>query len=424
MTDATPPPLTPADSDLAGFNFMPLDVVRFAQSDLVAFAPAEAIVAAILLWGAAWQARPAGSLTNDDRALAKAAGYGRSVDEFRKVKDDALRGFVLCSDGRLYHPVVAEKVNEAWRGRLKQRWRTYCSAIRMHNSRNAEDQREAPTFDAWLEHGRPDRVSGRCAQQLPMDLGEPRVGAPAREQGSGQEPENNQAGDVARNSPDMLRATEGDVARINGGKGQGQGQGQYKDNLQPTESRATAVDDDEPLDLVGLSSRFCTAGGVAFSSPTKIAEAVELVKSWLEIGATPDEIETAIARALANTSEQRIGSLRFYDGAVRMAHARGKPKAKAAAKPAQPLPPWDRKDDPKAKPLRDALPTILGARSANAWLPPERVALEVNGRAVTLVCRSSFERQWADANAVEHIRRALPAVLGPQFTQVHTEVRP
>ena len=148
-------PLTPPDCDLRDFQFMPLDVVRFAQSDLVAMEEPNAVLAAILLWGASWHGVPAGSLTDDDRALSQAAGYGRAVKEWMKVRDGALRGWVKCDDGRLYHPVVAEKANDAWEGKLRQRHRTYCAAIRKHNERHKADQREAPTFEAWIADGRP-----------------------------------------------------------------------------------------------------------------------------------------------------------------------------------------------------------------------------------------------------------------------------
>jgi hypothetical protein len=160
MTDL-PPPLVDPDTDLRDFRFMPLDVVRFAHSDLVTTAAPEEIVAAILLWGASWHQRPAASLPDDDRVLSQLAGYGRAVASWQAVKAGALRGFVKCSDGRLYHPVVAEKARDAWLGKLKQRWRTFGAAIRKHNERNPNDKREAPTFEDWLEHGRPTEVRGR-----------------------------------------------------------------------------------------------------------------------------------------------------------------------------------------------------------------------------------------------------------------------
>lgn len=149
--DQRPAPLTPPDSDISDFGYMPLDVVRFRNSDIVAFEDADAVLAAILLWGVAWHSTPAGSLTNDDRSLAQAAGFGRAKKEWLKVKKGALRGFFECSDGRLYHPVVAEKANEAWQAKLRRQWNTVCAAIRKRNER-AKDQtpEECPTFDAWL----------------------------------------------------------------------------------------------------------------------------------------------------------------------------------------------------------------------------------------------------------------------------------
>lgn len=119
MTDR-PIPLTPADCDLRDFPFMPLDVVRLRDSDLTSLETAEAFRAAVMLWCASWHQLPAASLPNDNRVLANLAGYGRVVKEFEKEREGALRGWVLCSDGRLYHPVVAEKAVEAWRGKLER----------------------------------------------------------------------------------------------------------------------------------------------------------------------------------------------------------------------------------------------------------------------------------------------------------------
>jgi Protein of unknown function (DUF1376) len=94
---------------------MPLDVVRLRDSDLALIATGDEFRAAVLLWCAAWYQVPAASLPSDERALAKLAGV--DAREWGKVREGAMRGWVLCDDGRLYHPVVAEKALEAWRGR-------------------------------------------------------------------------------------------------------------------------------------------------------------------------------------------------------------------------------------------------------------------------------------------------------------------
>jgi len=103
-----PEPLTPPDLDLRSFGYMPLEVVRLRDSDLVVLASGEEFRAAVLLWCAAWHQVPAGSVPKDERMLASLAGFGRDIKGWRTVSDAALRGFVECSDGRLYHPVIAD----------------------------------------------------------------------------------------------------------------------------------------------------------------------------------------------------------------------------------------------------------------------------------------------------------------------------
>jgi hypothetical protein len=119
-----PEPLTPPDCDLRDFSWMPLDVIRLRDSDLAVIVSGDAFRAAVLLWCASWHQVPAASLPMDDRLLANLAGYGRDMKGWSEVRDDALRGFVECSDGRLYHAVVAEKALEADGQRKAQRART------------------------------------------------------------------------------------------------------------------------------------------------------------------------------------------------------------------------------------------------------------------------------------------------------------
>jgi len=128
---SAPEPLVPPEVDLTGFRFMPLDTVRLLDSDLFAISTGDEFKAAVSLWCKAWLQKPAGSLPNDDRVLSHLSMTKR----WGKVKKVAMRGFVLCSDGRWYHPVIADKVLEAWQRRedwqeaqdnkltRQQRWR-------------------------------------------------------------------------------------------------------------------------------------------------------------------------------------------------------------------------------------------------------------------------------------------------------------
>lgn len=113
-----PEPLTPADCDLRGMPFMPLEVSRLMESDLFALSTGDEFKAAIALWCRSWTQLPAASLPTDDRLLCRLAGLG--LADWLEVKDMALRGFVECGDGRIYHPVIAVKALEAWEKRQSQ----------------------------------------------------------------------------------------------------------------------------------------------------------------------------------------------------------------------------------------------------------------------------------------------------------------
>ncbi len=119
MSESIFEPPVPPDCDLRGMPFMPLDVVRLVDSDLAALSTGDEFKAAVILWCKAWAQIPAASLPNDDRILARLAGL--SLSEWQIVREAALRGFIECSDGRLYHAVIAEKAAEAWAHRQKQR---------------------------------------------------------------------------------------------------------------------------------------------------------------------------------------------------------------------------------------------------------------------------------------------------------------
>lgn len=143
-------PLTPHDCDLRNFPHMPLDVGRLRDSDLASIESAEAFRAAVILWCASWHQIPAASLPNDERILAKLAGYGVVVKSFNKVKEGAMRGWVLCDDNRFYHPVIAEKAISALESKYKQEWKTELSRIKKHNQRHPQNQLPYPDFDEFM----------------------------------------------------------------------------------------------------------------------------------------------------------------------------------------------------------------------------------------------------------------------------------
>ncbi|MDP3377029.1 MAG: DUF1376 domain-containing protein, partial [Brevundimonas sp.] len=109
-------PLTPLQCDLRGLPYMPLDCARLLESDTYALTTGDEFKAALTLWCRSWSQAPAASLPDSERILAKWSGV--SLSEWRQVREQALRGWLRCTDGRLYHPVVAEKALTAWLQRL------------------------------------------------------------------------------------------------------------------------------------------------------------------------------------------------------------------------------------------------------------------------------------------------------------------
>src|SRR5262245_26330048 len=93
-----PEPFTTPDIDVRDLDGFMLNAERLMASELFALATGDEFKAAVALWCRAWKQVPAASLPNDDRILAAFSGAG---SKWRKVRDMALRGFILCSDGRL-----------------------------------------------------------------------------------------------------------------------------------------------------------------------------------------------------------------------------------------------------------------------------------------------------------------------------------
>jgi hypothetical protein len=159
------------DCDLRDFAFMPLDVVRLRDSDIAALSSGDEFRCAVLLWCASWHQLPAASLPDDDQILSQLAGFGRVVKEWKKVRNGALRGWVVCADGRLYHPVVAEKAREAWRAKLVQRWKTECARIKKANQRNGTSA-AAPSIEEFLaEHEKAGQPKHAPEDNAGMSLG-------------------------------------------------------------------------------------------------------------------------------------------------------------------------------------------------------------------------------------------------------------
>jgi hypothetical protein len=87
-------------------KWLPLDTDRLARSPFMRIASNVQLGAAFRLWLLAWGEQPTGSLPNDDRWLSDAAKIDRQFWSCEAAV--VLHGFIACSDGRLYHPVICE----------------------------------------------------------------------------------------------------------------------------------------------------------------------------------------------------------------------------------------------------------------------------------------------------------------------------
>lgn len=119
-----PDPLVNPSADLRDFPHTPLFRSRLFGSSFHARASDSEWRAGVTLWLKSWDQVPAGSLPNDDIELCRLAELARDIKTWKKIAEGAMRGWVLCNDNRLYHPVVAEGVNTAIEAKLKQRQKT------------------------------------------------------------------------------------------------------------------------------------------------------------------------------------------------------------------------------------------------------------------------------------------------------------
>jgi len=196
VTVVLPDPMTPADCDLQDFPFMPLMVSRLRKSKAWVKARRNPALGFYMvnLWAQAWHEVPAGSLEDDDDVLADAAMCDPS--KWDKVKAGALYGWVKCSDGRLYHPIVCERVLEAWAAKEERREKNEHERDRKRSEREERAQHFATLKAAGIH--RPWNTSLADLRSAIHDLS---------------------AGQATDNTPPVQH-----LSRL--GEGQGEGQGE------------------------------------------------------------------------------------------------------------------------------------------------------------------------------------------------------
>lgn len=138
----------PADTKAKGWRFE-LDYERIEQSDTWVLASPEMRPWLLMLWMTAWKQVPCGTLPANDELVA--ARIGMDLRVFRANRDILMRGWFLASDGRLYHPVIAEQVLNlvALRNKEATRKQAY------RDKKNQSLASESPTGQHWDSNGIP-----------------------------------------------------------------------------------------------------------------------------------------------------------------------------------------------------------------------------------------------------------------------------
>ncbi|MEK7945739.1 DUF1376 domain-containing protein [Pigmentiphaga sp. YJ18] len=318
-----PVPLTPPDCELRDFAFMPLDVVRLRDSDLAIQVTGEEFRCAVLLWCAAWHQIPAASLPDDDKTLASLAGFGRAVGEWEKHKAGALRGWIKCSDGRLYHPVVAEKANESWAAKHAHAHRKLLERLR----KKGVPKEGIPSFDQWFSAG------------MPKDWGAVSAGDPNYSGGKDES-----SGGRNADSAGSGAGIPAENALKGQGQGQGQGQGEYKNQTNggdTSDQGGTGSGESPPPDSAeeALQSRTIEIAGLLRKRGAALQGSDPRVREWAKRGYSDAKLlsalETAQERRASAKSTQPINA-----GYLESILADPEPDAATGGKPQPKGPPW------------------------------------------------------------------------------------
>lgn len=239
MTDM-PEPMTTPDVDVRDLDGFMLNAERLLASELWALASGEEFKAAMGLWCRAWKQIPAGSLPNDQRVLASFAGV--TPHRWAKVREVALRGFLLCSDGRLYHHVLCADARRAF-GRKE--------AMRAERDGDADRKRRERDDRARLFAQL--RAAGHV---LPYNT-----------------PTSDLRGMVDRMSREMSEDVTRDASRtVTVPQGQGQGQGQEETASSPPPSPAR-----EPATTATALKKFHKVTGIDTAAARRAIESNDLV---------------------------------------------------------------------------------------------------------------------------------------------------
>jgi hypothetical protein len=289
--ETRPAPLVPRDAVLQDFRFLPIDIGRLFGSRFHAIASDAEWRAGVTLWLKSYHQTPAGSLPNDDIELARLAEFGRNLKKFLKIKKIALHGWIECADGRLYHRVVAEKVNEAWTRKQMQRERSRKGNAKRWGSEAKHNEGSAhyATSDAVVSS--PPRTPSGIPQASYEDAQRMPQASPK------------DASRMSQWSPeDASSILQASLKHPKGqGQRQGQRQGEKTISAEPSRDVSTPAGDVFlTLPLVDGSEHPVTQADIAFWTETypavDVPQAFRGMRAWLTTNGTRRKTRRGIAR--------------------------------------------------------------------------------------------------------------------------------
>jgi hypothetical protein len=280
MSDARPEPFVPADLDLRDFRWMKLDLMALFNSDFNATVDDTAWRAGVTLWGKAWHQVPACSLPNDDATLCSLAGLGRDTKTWKRIRPIAMRGWVECSDGRLYHAYLCKMATGA------------------HEERQRKEHQKAA-----------DRA--RKARGNPYD-------GPPISDGIPPEQDGENTGTPRQKSERENRKEKKNPPTPQGASGGGlfDCEGVERWETSKRDGRSHPVVGDHYLDLVWD----LVVDAAQINEQTWRSDLAPLIR-WLKAGVEPDDICAVVRRMVRSDPTFRPFTLKPFDAAV-MAHAK------------------------------------------------------------------------------------------------------
>lgn len=144
-------PPFPPDTRAKGWR-LEIDHERIDQSDTWALAKPEVRPWLLMLWLVAWKQTPCGSLPAEDELVVARIGMSPSV--FARYRGVLMRGWWAASDGRLYHNVLVQRVQEMLAKRMKDAERAAKSRA---NKAASQGSSAGVTRDATVSHEAPTR---------------------------------------------------------------------------------------------------------------------------------------------------------------------------------------------------------------------------------------------------------------------------